>query len=59
MKKMTFDPSKLETPVTVLFDSSNAVSTHEIRFLKSPVRRQLLPGSYIRLRCPEGRFAGT
>lgn len=34
-KKSTFDPSKLETSVTVLFDSSNAASTHEIEFLKS------------------------
>jgi len=35
MKKMTFDPSKLETPLTVLYDSSNAAGIHEIEFLKS------------------------
>lgn len=35
MKKMTFDPSKLETPLTVLYDSSNAASVHEIEFLKA------------------------
>lgn len=35
MKNMTFDPGKLQTPVTVLYDSANAASVHEIEFLKS------------------------
>jgi predicted DCC family thiol-disulfide oxidoreductase YuxK len=35
MKKMTFDPSKLQTPVAVLYDSTNAASVHEVEFLKS------------------------
>jgi len=35
MNKMTFDPGKLQTPVTVLYDSTNAASVHEVEFLKS------------------------
>jgi predicted DCC family thiol-disulfide oxidoreductase YuxK len=35
MKKMTFDPGKLQTPVTILYDSSVAASVHEVEFLKS------------------------
>lgn len=35
MDKMIFDPSKLQTPVTVLHDSTNAASVHEVNFLKS------------------------
>jgi len=35
MKKTTLDPSKLQIPVTVLYDSSNAASAHEIEFLHS------------------------
>jgi len=35
MTKMTFDPGKLQTPVTVLFDSTNAASAHEVEFLKA------------------------
>ena len=35
MKKMIFDPSKMQTPVAVLYDSTNAASVHEVEFLKS------------------------
>lgn len=35
MKNVTFDPGKLQTPVAVLYDSTNAASLHEIEFLKS------------------------
>lgn len=35
MKKMTFDPRKVQAPVAVLYDSSNAASVHEVEFLKS------------------------
>jgi len=35
MKKMTFDPGKLQTPVTVIYDSADAASVHEVEFLKS------------------------
>lgn len=35
MKAMTFDPGNLQTPVTVLYDSHNAASVHEVEFLKS------------------------
>ena len=35
MKHMTFDPSNLQTPVVVLYDSTNAASLHEVEFLKS------------------------
>jgi len=35
MKTTTFDPSKLQTPLTVLYDSTNAASVHEVGFLKS------------------------
>ena len=35
MKRTTFDPSKLQTPVTVLYSSSNAASAHEVEFLKT------------------------
>jgi len=35
MKKMTFDPGKLQTPVTVIYDSRDAASAHEVEFLES------------------------
>jgi len=35
MKATTFDPGNLQTPVTMLYDSNNAASVHEIAFLKS------------------------
>ena len=35
MKAMTFDPGKLQTPVTMLYDSNNAASVHEVEFLKT------------------------
>ena len=35
MKEMTFDPGKLQAPVTVLYDSNNAASLHEVEFLKT------------------------
>lgn len=35
MSKTTFDPGKLQAPVTVLYDSNNAASLHEVEFLKS------------------------
>jgi len=35
MKTTTFDPGKIQTPVTVLYDSSNAASVHEVKFLKT------------------------
>jgi len=35
MTKVIFEPGKLQTPVTVLYDSTNAASAHEIAFLKS------------------------
>ena len=35
MNKSTFDPGKLQTPVTVLYDSNNAASLHEVEFLQS------------------------
>jgi len=35
MQTMTFDPNKLQPPVTMLFDGTNAASVHEIEFLKS------------------------
>jgi len=38
MKTTTFDPSKLQTPVTVLYDGTNAASAHEVEFLKSKNR---------------------
>jgi len=38
MKEMTFDPGKLQSPVTVLYDSSNAASRHEVEFLETKNR---------------------
>ena len=35
MTKMILDPSKLQTPVTVLYNSTNAASVHEVVFLKT------------------------
>jgi predicted DCC family thiol-disulfide oxidoreductase YuxK len=35
MKEMTFDPGKLQAPVTVLYNSANAASLHEVDFLKT------------------------
>jgi len=35
MKTSTFDPSKLKTPVSMLYDSTNAASVHEVEFLKT------------------------
>ena len=35
MTKMSFDPNKLQTPVTVLYNSTNAASVHEVEFLKT------------------------
>jgi len=35
MKKMTFDPDKLQAPVTVIYDSRDTASTREVRFLES------------------------
>ena len=42
MKKTTFDPGKLQAPVTVLYDSNNAASLHEVEFLESKNRDSLL-----------------
>jgi predicted DCC family thiol-disulfide oxidoreductase YuxK len=35
MKKMTFDPDKLQAPVTVIYDSRDAASVGEVTFLES------------------------
>lgn len=35
MKKMTFDPGKLQLPLTIIYDGTNAESDHEVGFLKS------------------------
>jgi len=35
MKTSTFDPGTLQTPVTILYDSTNAASAHEVKFLKT------------------------
>ena len=35
MKNLTFDPGQLQTPVVVLYDSSDAASLGEVEFLKS------------------------
>jgi len=35
MKKVTFDPDKLQTPVTVIYDGTHAASVVEVDFLKS------------------------
>lgn len=35
MTTTTFDPGKLQTPVTVLYDSTRAASVHEVEFLKT------------------------
>lgn len=35
MTQMTFDPNKLQTPVTVLYDSTNIASVREVGFLKT------------------------
>lgn len=35
MTTAAFDPSELKTPVTVIYDGSNAAADHEIRFLLS------------------------
>lgn len=35
MTKTIFDPNKVQTPVTVLYDSSNAESVNEVRFLNT------------------------
>jgi predicted DCC family thiol-disulfide oxidoreductase YuxK len=35
MSDIAFDPSKLQTPVTVIYDGTNAASVHEVEFLKS------------------------
>ena len=42
MKKIAFDPSKLQTPVTVLYDGTNAASVHEVEFLKPKNREGTL-----------------
>ena len=42
MKKITFNPGKLQTPVTVLYDSNNASSVHEIEFLRSRNKDNML-----------------
>jgi predicted DCC family thiol-disulfide oxidoreductase YuxK len=42
MKTVTFDPSKLQTPVVVLHDSTNAASLHEVEFLKSKNKDSML-----------------
>jgi predicted DCC family thiol-disulfide oxidoreductase YuxK len=35
MTKMNCDPNKVQTPVTVIFNSSNAASRNEVRFLNT------------------------
>ena len=35
MTTTTFDPGKLQTPVTILYDGTNAASVHEAKFLKT------------------------
>jgi predicted DCC family thiol-disulfide oxidoreductase YuxK len=42
MKKTTFDPDTLKPPVTVLYDSHNAASLHEVKFLQSKNRDSVL-----------------
>ena len=38
MTTTTFDPSELKTPVTVIYDGTNAAADHETRFLQSKNR---------------------
>jgi predicted DCC family thiol-disulfide oxidoreductase YuxK len=35
MEISTFNPGKLQVPVTVIYDSTNAASVHEVKFLES------------------------
>jgi predicted DCC family thiol-disulfide oxidoreductase YuxK len=35
MKNVTFDPGRLQTPVTVIYDGTHAASVAEVGFLKS------------------------
>jgi len=35
MTNTTFDPGNLQTPVTILYDGTNAASVHEVKFLKT------------------------
>ncbi len=35
MTTTTFDPNKLQTPVTLLYNSTHAASVHEVEFLKT------------------------
>lgn len=42
MNRVTFDPARLQTPVTLLYDGTNAESAHEVEFLKSKNRNDVL-----------------